>query len=238
MATQLEKNTNSKNAFAAVKKLAEEEKHWVEQANHHGSQALSAISAANKVSWWNATEGAWKSARIKALAIASHYQAVLDYPGEYWETPMKPSRDPMYVQTGVAAPSRSSTYASQQTAAAQQAAAAANPSKPKPPVIAGPIFPPGNGLSPVQPPILQQPPGQGPPVFTPPGQDPGTNGPPPQTGEPPLPPGYGEPGGPGGSPLGAPLPPGEGTPVAWWLVPVGLVGAIAWHLLGRGERKG
>ena len=192
MATDEERNANTTAARHAIKSLAADESKWIGFANNYVGNAQSAASKALRVSWWNVAEAAWKSARIAASNIAQWYQLAAASGDAYW--PMSNQWDPRWVETGVVAASRASTYAQQQaTAAASKAAAQEEPAPPQPPQnLPGPIQGPGP-FQPTNPPVISPPdnPQVGPvnpPLFVPPPSAPPADPPLDNPGDPEAPP--------------------------------------------------
>ena len=168
-----------------------------------------------------ATRDRWKTVAMwyaEALLRAQQMVAIWEksLTPEYY--PFVEAWDPGWVETGQASWNRVGVYETAR-ALAEQKSKRPNLSlpAPTPPVLSVPPVPPFQNM-----PTPGGGGGGGGGVITPtPVDPPGTIDPTPV--DPPAEP----------PDIGAPLPPGEGSPVALWLVPVGLVGAVLWHLLGR-----
>lgn len=231
-ATVKVKSDNTEKARKAVASLAAAElvakNDAVAQENY--AQLAPKYSAQSRA-YWKAASAAWKLARIKADTIVTWYQTAASNPGSYY--PLIWQWDPMRVSTGKDADVRRDEYAARQ---------AQTDGLSKPPKLSFPAAP-----QPSPPPVQASPTGPLPPIAKPPGTNPPLNEPPgpivPQPTDPagPVVPQPTDPGGPigvdPGSPdPGGPTPPGQGSPVVAWLVPLGLVGGVLWHLFGRGRK--
>jgi hypothetical protein len=247
MATDAQKTANTKQMRYEVAGLAAQEIVSRDYAEDARAKALTLpkFTGASRAEWKSAADW-YDKARSFADRITAWYNTSQTSPDYY---PMVLPWDPNGALMGEPSWLRAARWADNQAFAAEQG---------KPVVLKFPLPPSGGGgggggglgLSPGGPgpavvlpkPVLQPVGGgggAGGPYVTPPGQGGGGNG--------------GNVPGPGGAPPGGgglgtappdtpvlppgPDPQGGGSP-ALWLVPVGLVGAILWHLLsGRGGRS-